>query len=84
MSCFTKITKFTKQELKMYAEDYANILLEPRAVEDQRQIILDWLDQVTREDRDLDDFILSIQDHPEQINAALGLLTFLFKKEIII
>lgn len=38
------------------------------------QLAIDWLDQQTYKNSELDEFIISIEDSPEKINAVLDFI----------
>ena len=53
-------------------------------IEQAQEFLINWLDQQTLKHQPLDDFIVSIQDQPDKMNAVIQVIAIMMTEEMFV
>ena len=53
-------------------------------IEQAQDFLINWLDEQTLKHRALDDFIVSIQDQPDKMNAVIQVIAIMMIEEMLV
>jgi hypothetical protein len=53
-------------------------------IEQAQDFLINWLDEQTLKHPPLDDFIVSIQNHPDKMNAVIQVIAIMMTEELLV